>query len=85
MNAIIRHKTSGETFLATLDNSGDAIGVSAAIPITDVFGRDYAESTITAEQWEENFGYADVEPFAGDDEVIPSDWTAEKITVIHTI
>ena len=87
MNAIIRHKTSGELFLATLNDVGDAVGLSAALPFADVFGRDETDRDITAEQWEENFGCADVLPFDDDDIEMGSAafWTADKITIVQTI
>jgi hypothetical protein len=83
MNAIIRHLSSGEHFLASLDASGDVTGVSAPLPITDVLGRDRDIRDLTGDEWEENFGFADVEPLG--DDAKPSDWTADRIAVVHEI
>jgi hypothetical protein len=82
--AIIRHKTSGEHFLATLDDSGDATGLSAPLAVDDVFGRDKDMSEITGEEWFENFGGADVEPL--DEETSGGvHWTSHWIEVVHEI
>jgi len=83
MNAIIRHLNSGEPFVATLDDSGDVVMLSAALPIVDELGRDADLDAMTEQDWFDHFGGADVGPFEDDSD--RKFWTADKIAVVQTI
>jgi hypothetical protein len=71
MTAIIRHKTSGEHFLAELDEAGDAVRCSAALPVTEATDRETG-----AVDWSE-FEGADMGPWDEDR------WTADTFVVVH--
>ncbi len=73
MNAIIRHLTSGEHFLATLDDAGDAVMLSISLPVNEARDKETGEVN-----WF-HFEGADMERW--DDE--SERWTADKFVIVH--
>lgn len=76
MNAIVRHLNSGEHFLATLDDSGDVLAMSAALPIVDATDRETGDVNY------ETFADADTAPFEEDAD--RRFWTADRIAVVYS-
>jgi hypothetical protein len=67
-NAIIRHLTSGEYYLATLaGDKGNAVGLSSQIHLSDVLRDGQAVTDLTDGQWDPSDG-----------------WKADKFVVVHS-
>lgn len=77
-DAIVRHLTSGEHFLARLDDSGNAVQLSVALPLSERFADHSDETHFTDADWE-HFSDADLDPV--EDEA--GQWTADKFVVLH--
>jgi hypothetical protein len=71
--AIIRHTTSGEHFLARLDDAGDAIALSPQLPVIDATDPDTGEI-----DWS-RFQDANLEYW----EDAEDRWTSDRFFVVH--
>lgn len=73
MTAIIRHRTSGERFLAELDELGSAVSLSAALQVTSATDQDTGEV-----DWD-RFADDATEPWES-----PVDrWESDQFVIVH--
>ena len=77
MNAIIQSKTTGEVMVAKLDDNGDAVAVSAAIPYREYYSPESGETDYSG-LWT-----ADIEPLTDLETEEPTTWESDTFTVLE--